>query len=52
MKLLNYADSYVNEFFFADEIIVVERNTEYVVFKHFIKERDLNIHVIRARGKV
>ncbi|NSL68458.1 ATP-dependent nuclease [Bacillus toyonensis] len=51
MKLLNYADSYVNEFFFADKIIVVEGDTEYVAFKHFIKERGLNIHVIRARGK-
>jgi predicted ATP-dependent endonuclease of OLD family len=51
MKLLNYVDSYVNEFFFADKIIVVEGDTEYVAFKHFIKERGLNIHVIRARGK-
>ncbi|WP_456363072.1 AAA family ATPase [Priestia aryabhattai] len=51
MKLLNYVDSYVNEFFFADKILVVEGDTEYVAFKHFIKERGLNIHVVRARGK-
>jgi putative ATP-dependent endonuclease of the OLD family len=51
MKILNYVDSYVNEFFFADNIIIVEGDTEYVAFKHIIKERNLNIHVIRARGK-
>ena len=51
MKLMNYVDSYVNEFFFADKIMIVEGDTEYVAFKHFIKERGLNIHVIRARGK-
>lgn len=51
MKILNYVDSYVNEFFFAKNIVVVEGDTEYVALNHYIKDRELPIHVIRARGK-
>ncbi|MGG1618989.1 ATP-dependent nuclease, partial [Paenibacillus sp. NRS-1781] len=51
MKILNYVDSYVNEFFFADRVVIVEGDTEYIAFKHLAKERDTNIHIIRARGK-
>ncbi|MNW40923.1 DNA replication and repair protein RecF [compost metagenome] len=51
MKILNYVDSYVNEFFFADKVVIVEGDTEYIAFKHLAKERDTNIHIIRARGK-
>ncbi|WP_312114329.1 ATP-dependent nuclease [Brevibacillus reuszeri] len=51
MKILNYVDSYINEFFFAGNIIIVEGDTEYIALRHYIKEKDLNIHVIRARGK-
>lgn len=51
MRILNYVDSYVNEFFFADKIIIVEGDTEYIALKHFIKENNMNLHVIRARGK-
>ncbi|GGG19645.1 ATP-dependent nuclease [Paenibacillus aceti] len=51
MKILNYVDSYVNEFFFADKVVIVEGDTEYIAFKHLAKERDANIHIIRARGK-
>lgn len=51
MKILNYVDSYVNEFFFASNIIVVEGDTEYIAFKHFSGELDENLHIIRARGK-
>lgn len=51
MKILNYADSYVNEFFFADRIIIVEGDTEYIAFKHLAKQKNENLHIIRARGK-
>ncbi|MES1043910.1 AAA family ATPase [Heyndrickxia oleronia] len=51
MKILNYVDSYVNEFFFADRIIIVEGDTEYIAFKHLAKLRNENVHIIRARGK-
>ncbi|MEK4069820.1 ATP-dependent nuclease [Peribacillus sp. FSL R5-0717] len=51
MKILNYVDSYVNEFFFADRIVIVEGDTEYIAFKHLAKLRNENVHIIRARGK-
>jgi len=51
MKILNYVDSYVNEFFFADRIIIVEGDTEYIAFKHIANEQNENVHIIRARGK-
>ncbi|MDH2364158.1 AAA family ATPase [Priestia megaterium] len=51
MKILNYVDSYVNEFFFAKKIIIVEGDTEYIAFKHLAKNNNENIHIIRARGK-
>lgn len=51
MKILNYVDSYVNEFFFADKIIIVEGDTEYIAFKHLAKVENENVHIIRARGK-
>ncbi|GGN96830.1 ATP-dependent nuclease [Saccharibacillus kuerlensis] len=51
MKILNYIDSYVNEFFFANKVIIVEGDTEYIAFKHLAKENNHNIHIIRARGK-
>lgn len=51
MKILNYVDSYVNEFFFTDKIIIVEGDTEYIAFKHFAKRKNVNLHIIRARGK-
>lgn len=51
MRILNYVDSYVNEFFFADKILIVEGDTEYIAFKYFAKLKEENIHIIRARGK-
>ncbi|WP_214845437.1 ATP-dependent endonuclease [Exiguobacterium sp. S90] len=51
MKILNYTDSYVNEFFFADNILIVEGDTEYLAFKHFAQDKNINLHIIRARGK-
>ncbi|PGW70165.1 ATP-dependent endonuclease [Bacillus cereus] len=51
MKILNYVDSYVNEFFFAEKILIVEGDTEYIALKHRIKKDNENVHIIRARGK-
>lgn len=51
MKILNYVDSYVNEFFFANKIVIVEGDTEYIAFKHLAKQKNYNVHIIRARGK-
>lgn len=51
MKILNYTDSHVNEFFFANRILIVEGDTEYIAFKHFAKIYNDNIHIVRARGK-
>lgn len=51
MKILNYVDSYVNEFFFADKILIVEGDTEYIAFKHLARSENENVHIIRARGK-
>ncbi|MCJ8223690.1 AAA family ATPase [Bacillus sonorensis] len=51
MKILNYVDSYVNEFFFAEKILIVEGDTEYIAFKHFAELENENVHIIRARGK-
>lgn len=51
MKILNYIDSYVNEFFFAEKILIVEGDTEYIAFKHLADLQQENVHIIRARGK-
>ncbi|WP_075617995.1 ATP-dependent nuclease [Paenisporosarcina indica] len=52
MKILNYVDSFVNEFFFADNIIIVEGDTEYIALKTLMKNNNIsNYHIIRARGK-
>lgn len=51
MKILNYVDSHVNEFFFADKIIIVEGDTEYIAFKYFSEKYKDNVHIVRARGK-
>jgi predicted ATP-dependent endonuclease of OLD family len=51
MKVMNYVDSHVSEFFFADNIIIVEGDTEYLAFQHFAEVHDKNLHILRARGK-
>ncbi|WP_298788509.1 ATP-dependent endonuclease [uncultured Marinococcus sp.] len=51
MKVMNYVDSHVSEFFFADNIIIVEGDTEYLAFQHFAEVHDKNVHILRARGK-
>lgn len=51
MKILNYVDSYVNEFFFSDKNIIVEGYTEKLVFQYIQKKYNLPFHIINARGK-
>ncbi|WP_017153239.1 ATP-dependent nuclease [Bacillus bingmayongensis] len=51
IKIFNYVDSHVNEFFFADKILIVEGDTEYIAFQHLAKLENENVHIIRARGK-
>lgn len=51
MKILNYVDSYINEFFFSDKNVIVEGNTEKVVLKYIQKNYNVPFHIIEARGK-
>lgn len=54
LKLLNFCDPYVAEFFFGGRTILVEGDTEYAALKFIAAaepERYRNIHVVRARGK-
>jgi hypothetical protein len=51
MKILNYVDSYVNEFFFSDKNIIVEGNTEKIVLNYIQSKYNSNFHVVEARGK-
>ncbi|MGH0601012.1 TOPRIM nucleotidyl transferase/hydrolase domain-containing protein [Bacillus mycoides] len=41
----------MNEFLFAEKIIIVEGDTEQIALKYFIKGENVNIHIIKARGK-
>ena len=54
LKLLNFCDPYVAEFFFGGRSIVVEGDTEYSAFNFVMQlepERFKGVHVVRARGK-
>ncbi|GAA0451270.1 ATP-dependent nuclease [Alkalibacillus silvisoli] len=51
MRILNYVDSYINEFFFSENIVIVEGDTEYIAFNHYSQLTNKNLHIIRARGK-
>lgn len=51
MKILNYVDSHVNEFFFSDKNIIVEGSTEKLVLQYIQKEYSIPFHVINANGK-
>lgn len=51
MKILNYVDSYVNEFFFSDKNIIVEGFTEKLVLQYIQKKYNVPFHVINANGK-
>lgn len=54
LKMLNYCDSYVTEFFFGGITVLVEGDTEYASFRFLLANfpgEFGNVHVIRARGK-
>ncbi len=51
MKMLNYVDSHVNEFFFSDKNIIVEGSTEKLVLQYIQKLYKIPFHVINANGK-
>lgn len=51
MKILNYVDAYVNEFFFSDKNIIVEGFTEKLVLQYIQKEFNVPFHIINANGK-
>ncbi|MGM0111215.1 ATP-dependent nuclease [Enterococcus sp. DIV0187] len=51
MKILNYVDSYINEFFFSNKNIIIEGNTEKIVLKYIQKTYNISFHIIEARGK-
>jgi len=52
IKMLNYADSYVNEFFFSSKNIIVEGDTEKIVLEYILNEYpECQYHIISARGK-
>lgn len=51
MKILNYVDSHVNEFFFSDKNIIVEGSTEKLVLQYIQNLYNIPFHVINANGK-
>lgn len=51
MKILNYVDPFVNEFFFSSKNIIVEGTTEKMVLSYIQKNYNANFHIIEARGK-
>lgn len=56
LKMLNFCDPYLCEFFFGGKTLIVEGDTEYTAFNYVIKnspedERLRDVHIIRARGK-
>ncbi|TFV19970.1 ATP-dependent endonuclease [Staphylococcus xylosus] len=51
MKILNYVDPFVNEFFFSSKNIIVEGTTEKMVLAYIQKNYNANFHIIEARGK-
>lgn len=58
IKLLTLTNPYFNEFFFAKKILIIEGDSEYIIFneciKHYLKDEGkgkLPIHIINAKGK-
>lgn len=51
MKILNYVDPFINEFFFSSKNIIIEGTTEKMVLSYIQKNYDANFHIIEARGK-
>ncbi|MDK9858748.1 ATP-dependent nuclease [Staphylococcus equorum] len=51
MKILNYVDPFINEFFFSSKNIIVEGTTEKMILAYIQKKYNTNFHIIEARGK-
>lgn len=53
LKMMNYCNPYINEFFFAKHNLLVEGETEYSVVKSLIQNKkiDPNFHVLNCIGK-
>lgn len=58
LKMLTLTNSYFNEFFFAKRILIVEGDSEYILFNECIKKYlleegkgKLPTHIINAKGK-
>jgi putative ATP-dependent endonuclease of the OLD family len=53
LKMMNFCNPYINEFFFANSNLLVEGETEYSVIKSLISEGKIEpgIHVLNCIGK-
>ncbi|PJZ86429.1 hypothetical protein CH364_09785 [Leptospira harrisiae] len=51
LQMIRASNPMVNEFFFYENIILVEGPTEQIAIHHIAKELDLNVHVINCFGK-
>lgn len=51
LKMVRACNSVVNEFFFYENIILVEGPTEHLVVKHVAEKLGLEVHVIDCMGK-
>jgi putative ATP-dependent endonuclease of the OLD family len=53
IKMMNFCNPYINEFFFANHNLLVEGETEYSVIKSLIngEKIDSSIHVLNCIGK-
>ncbi|MCF6410673.1 ATP-dependent nuclease [Pseudalkalibacillus salsuginis] len=53
LKMMNYCNPYINEFFFAKQNLLVEGETEYSVVRSLIKNKkiDSTLHILNCLGK-
>ncbi|MFL9878091.1 AAA family ATPase [Herbaspirillum rhizosphaerae] len=51
LQMIRACHPVVNEFFFYDNIVLVEGPTEHIVVKHIAQKEKMNVHVIDCLGK-
>lgn len=51
LQMLRACNSMVNEFFFYDNIVLVEGPTEVLAMKHVAEELQIDVHIIDCMGK-
>lgn len=51
LQMVRRCHPVVNEFFFYDNIVLVEGPTEHIVLKHVAEKNNLDVHVIDCLGK-